>query len=29
MQHVAILNFALGEYPVPDTFATTDKAVSP
>lgn len=29
MQHVAILNFALGEYPVPDTFATTDKAVAP
>ena len=29
MQHVAILNFALGEYPVPDTFATTDMAVSP
>ncbi len=29
MQHAAILNFALGEYPVPDTFATTDKAVSP
>lgn len=29
MQHVAILNFALGEYPVPDTFATTEKAVTP
>lgn len=29
MQHVAILNFALGEYPVPDTFATTDMAVAP
>ena len=29
MQHVAILHFALGEYPVPDTFATTDMAVSP
>lgn len=29
MQHAAILNFALGEYPVPDTFATTDMAVSP
>ncbi|MBA3302707.1 MAG: ferritin-like domain-containing protein [Actinomycetota bacterium] len=26
MQHVAILNFALGEYPVPDTFATTENA---
>ncbi|MGI8754981.1 MAG: ferritin-like domain-containing protein [Acidimicrobiales bacterium] len=29
MQHQAILNFALGNYPVPDTFAKTDKAVSP
>jgi hypothetical protein len=29
MQHVAILNFALGEYPVPETFAKTDMAVSP
>ena len=26
MQHVAILNFVLGEYPVPDVFATTTKA---
>lgn len=29
MQHAAILLFALGEYPVPDTFATTDMAVAP
>ena len=29
MQHAAILNFVLGEYPVPDTFAKTDKAASP
>lgn len=29
MQHQAILNFALGNYPVPDTFAKTDKALSP
>ena len=29
MQHAAILLFVLGEYPVPDTFATTDMAVSP
>ncbi len=29
MQHAAILHFALGEYPVPDTFATTDMAVAP
>lgn len=29
MQHVAVLRFALGDYPVPDTFAKTDKAVSP
>jgi hypothetical protein len=29
MQHAAVLLFALGEYPVPDTFATTDLAVSP
>jgi hypothetical protein len=29
MQHVAILNFALGQYPVPDTFAGTDKALAP
>lgn len=29
MQHVAILNYVLGEYPVPDVFAKTDKAASP
>jgi hypothetical protein len=29
MQHVAVLNFVLGEYPVPDTFAQTDKAATP
>lgn len=29
MQHIAVLLFALGEYPVPDTFAPTDKAVAP
>lgn len=29
MQHQAILNFVLGNYPVPDTFGQTDKAVSP
>lgn len=28
MQHVAILLFALGKYPVPDTFASTKGAVS-
>lgn len=28
-QHVAILNYALGEYPVPDTFLSTAKAASP
>lgn len=28
-QHVAILNFALGTYPVPETFATTEKSVAP
>lgn len=28
-QHVAILNYALGEYPVPDTFASTEMAASP
>lgn len=27
-QHVAILNYVLGEYPVPDVFAKTDKAAS-
>jgi len=26
MQHVAILNYVLGEYPVPDVFAKTDNA---
>jgi hypothetical protein len=29
MQHAAVLLFALGEYPVPDTFATTELAVAP
>lgn len=29
MQHIAILNFVLGEYPVPDTFAKTEKAAKP
>lgn len=29
MQHAAILNFVLGEYPVPDTFAKTDMAATP
>lgn len=28
-QHAAILHFALGEYPVPDTFATTDDSLAP
>lgn len=28
-QHVAILNFALGMYPVPETFATTDQSLAP
>lgn len=28
-QHVAILNYALGEYPVPETFASTEKAAAP
>ncbi len=28
-QHVAILNYVLGDYPVPDTFAKTDKAATP
>ena len=28
-KHVAILNYVLGEYPVPDTFAKTDKAAKP
>lgn len=28
-QRVATLNFALGDYPVPDTFASTAKAASP
>lgn len=29
MQHVAVLLFALGEYPVPDVFAKTDMAAMP
>ncbi|MCU1457442.1 MAG: Ferritin-like protein [Actinomycetia bacterium] len=29
MQHQAILNYVLGMYPVPDTFAKTDMAASP
>ncbi|MBA2327717.1 MAG: ferritin-like domain-containing protein [Actinobacteria bacterium] len=29
MQHAAILNFVLGEYPVPETFASTDDAAQP
>ena len=28
-QHAAILNFVLGQYPVPDDFLPTDKAASP
>ncbi len=28
-QHAAILTFALGEYPVPDTFATPDESLAP
>ena len=28
-KHVAILNFVLGDYPVPDTFAKTDMAAKP
>ncbi len=28
-QHVAVLLFALGKYPVPETFATTDQSVAP
>ncbi|MEO7572677.1 MAG: ferritin-like domain-containing protein, partial [Acidimicrobiales bacterium] len=28
-QHAAILHFALGEYPVPDVFATTDASLAP
>ena len=28
MQHAAVLNFVLGEYPVPDVFARVDMAVS-
>jgi hypothetical protein len=27
-QHMALLNFALGEYPIPDTFASTDESVA-
>ena len=29
MQHAAILNFVLGNYPVPDAFAKTDGARTP
>jgi hypothetical protein len=29
MQHVAVLLFALGQYPVPDTFASTEMAAMP
>ncbi len=29
MQHVAVLNFVLGDYPVPDTFSKTAMAASP
>lgn len=29
MQHAAFLNFVLGQYPVPVSFATTDGAPSP
>lgn len=29
MQHVAILNYVLGSYPVPDVFAKTDMAATP
>jgi hypothetical protein len=29
MQHAAILNYVLGNYPVPDTFGKTDLAASP
>lgn len=29
MQHAAVLHFVLGEYPVPDVFATTTLAVTP
>jgi hypothetical protein len=29
MQHAAVLHFVLGEYPVPDTFAKTEKAATP
>ena len=28
-QHVAILNYVLGDYPVPDVFAKVDKAATP
>jgi hypothetical protein len=27
-QHAAILNFVLGNYPVPDTFGKTDQAIA-
>ena len=29
MQHAAVLNFVLGEYPVPDTFGKTDDSAAP
>ncbi len=29
MQHAAVLHFVLGEYPVPDVFATTDMSAAP
>lgn len=29
MQHAAVLHFVLGEYPVPDVFAKTEKAATP
>lgn len=29
MQHAAVLRFALGDYPVPDTFGKTEKAAAP
>ena len=27
-QHMALLTYALGEYPIPDTFASTDDSVA-
>jgi len=29
MQHTAILNFVIGKYPVPESFATTEGARQP